>query len=139
MTAFVFVRGATTWWPVNWNEPVDGGSVAAKTIELRFKRTPWGEELAALFRLETVEFINAVATDWRGIADDAGRPVPFDDEAIIEMAHRPAFAEALGPAYLAFIRALPETRQGNSAASLAGGPAANEAVPADGAPTETPA
>ena len=139
MSKFVFVKDATTWWPVQWNEPVDGGGVAPHSIELRFKRTPWGPEVDALYKLDNAAFIRAVATDWRGIEDDAGRPVPFDNSDVVaDMAARPDFGEALGAAYITFLRAVPETRLGNSSASLAGGPVAIEATTADGAPPASP-
>lgn len=139
MGKFVFVRGAVTWWPVKWFEPADGGVTVENTIQLRFKRTPWGEEVDALYKLDVVPFIEAVATDWRGIIDDADRPVAFEADAIAEMAGRPAFGEAVGAAYLEFLRAVPATRLGNSEASLAGGPAAGQELTADGALPATPA
>ena len=137
MSGFVFTRGATTWWPVKWNEPADGGAVVEQSMELRFKRTAW-DKIDALYQQDNFDFLKAVATDWRDIVDDAGRPVTFDDDAIGEMTNRPAFAEAIGATYIAFLRALPETRLGNSATSPAGGPA-EKSEAADGAPAATKA
>ena len=138
---FVFVKGGAIWWPVKWLEPVDGGGTVEQSLEMRFKRLPWDEASAIPFQM-TVEFIQSMATDWRDIVDDAGRPVAFDDAALAEMAGRLAFLEALIAAYFECLRALPETRQGNSDASLAGGPAAKAATApaavADGATAPAP-
>ncbi len=139
---FVFVKGGSVWWPVKWLEPVDGGGTAEQSIEVRFKRLPWEAASAIKFQM-TIDFIRSMATDWRDIVDDAGRPVAFDDDALTEMAGRLAFLEALIAAFFECLRALPETRQGNSEASLAGGPAAGEAAApapvADGATAPVPA
>ena len=132
---FKIVKNAGTWWPVSWAEPLDGGDVASWRIEVKFRREPWSA-FEELFALAGLAFCQRVALDWRGITDDADRPAPLwanpdapaaerlGSDALAEMLSRPAFTEALGATYLAFLRAVPETRQGNSAASPAGGPAA---------------
>lgn len=138
MSKFVFTKGGTVWWPVKWLEPVDGGGAVEQSLQMRFRRLPWSEvETIKLFL--TVDFIRSLATDWRDIIDDADRPVPFEDDALLEMAGRPAFMEALSVAFIDCQRALPETRAGNSEASLAGGPAAGPEPTADGAPAATTA
>lgn len=133
---FVFVKGGSVWWPVKWLEPIDGGGTVEQSIEVKFKRLPWNEASAIPFQM-TVEFIRSMAIDWRDIVDEAGRAVAFDDDALGEMAGRLTFLEALIAAFFEALRALPETRQGNSDPSLAGGPAAGEptalAPVADGA------
>jgi hypothetical protein len=123
MSNFRFVKDATTWWPVRWLEPIDGGSAIEVGIELRFVRKPW-DELTAVYQMTNFDFITHVARDWRGITDDADRPVPFAAEPLAELCQRPNFGEAIGAAYVAFLRALPETRLGNFEASPAGGPEA---------------
>lgn len=123
MAAFKIVKNATHWWPVRWNEPVDGGQVVEQSLEMRFRRLPL-KAARECFTLTDIEFIMRVATDWRDIVDDAERPVPFDDEFIREMVGRPAFMIAMGQAFMAFISGMPETRLGNSVPSPAGGQAA---------------
>lgn len=140
MSAFRIVKGAGTWWPVTWAEPLDGGEVAECQIEVKFRRHPW-ERVDELYKLGNHQFAAEVALDWRGIEDDAGRPAPMfgsegSSDALTEMLSRPAFAVALGAAYVAFLRAQPETRLGNSAASPAGGPAAGGST--DAAPAGSP-
>lgn len=141
MGKFVFVRGGSIWWPVKWLEPVDGGGTVEQSLEMKFKRLPW-DQIDAIYKLDNAQFIAAVATDWRDIIDAEKRPVPFEADAIAEMAGRPAFGEAIGAAFMMCLRALPETRQGNSDPSLAGGPAAGAATApapvADGAIAHVP-
>lgn len=138
MGKFVFVRGGSIWWPVKWLEPIDGGATVEQSLEMKFKRLPWDEASAIPFQM-TVAFIRTIATDWRDIVDDAGRPVAFDDAALAEMAGRLPFLEALIAAFFECLRALPETRQGNFDPSLAGGPAAGAAAaPAPVAAGATP-
>lgn len=127
MGKFVFVRGGSIWWPVKWLEPIDGGGTVEQSLEMKFKRVPW-PDVEALYQLDNEKFITAVATDWKDIIDAEKRPVPFEVDAIAEMAGRPAFAEAIGGAFMKCMRALPETRQGNFDPSLAGGSAAGAAT-----------
>jgi hypothetical protein len=124
MSNFVIKKGATTWWPVSWAEPVDGGETVQCRIEMKFRRLSVEESKAGQPQPGDLGFIKWVAVDWRHITDDAGRAAPFDDETLIEMVARPAFMIAVGEAYNAFLLALPETRLGNSDPSPAGGPAA---------------
>lgn len=137
MSNFVIKKGATTWWPVSWAEPVDGGDTVKCRIELKFRRLGVEESKAGAPQAGDLGFIKWVASDWRDITDDAGRAAPFDDETLIEMVARPAFMIAVGEAYNAFLLALPETRLGNSDPSPAGGPAAGVAT-ADPAALPTP-
>lgn len=135
MSNFVIKKGATAWWPVSWAEPVDGGETVQCRIELKFRRL--SKEEAATVVTEDAAFIRFVATDWRHITDEAGRPAPFDEENVTEMAARPAFSIAVAEAFGAFTQALPETRLGNSDPSPAGGPAAGVKT-ADQPDTATP-
>jgi hypothetical protein len=139
--AFIITKGATTWWPVKWNVPVDGGGVVEVGFEMRFKRIGIAEFQALLAEAQAgvdADFLTKVATDWRGITDDAGRAVPFDAEGRAAMLDVPFVPAAMGTAWQNFFAAVPETRLGNSAPSPDAGPAA-AAETAVGAPPETPA
>lgn len=139
MSRFVFVRGGATWWPVKWLEPVDGGGAVEQSLEMRFRRLPWSEASAIPFAA-SAEFVRALAVDWRDIVDEAGREVPFEESAIVEMAGRLPFVEALVGAFFECLRAAPETRLGNSEPSPAGGQAAGvSTVPAPAAAGAKPA
>lgn len=140
MSGFVIVKGATTWWPVRWNVPVDGGGVQEVGFEMRFKRLG----ITAFNGLQkqpgdevTPEFAEQIATDWRGITDDAGRPVPFDGHGRAAMFDVPFVPGAIYQAWQNCFTATPETRLGNSEASPAAGPAATPA-PATADPAAMP-
>lgn len=141
MSGFVIVKNATTWWPVKWNVPVDGGGVMEVGFEMRFRRIGRAAftELAAR-AAENIDgdFLTDIATDWRGITDDAGRPVPFDDDGRAAMLDVPFVPLAIATAFQNCFLAVPETRLGNSGPSPDAGPAA-AAETAVGAPPATPA
>lgn len=138
--AFVIVKGATTWWPVKWNVPVDGGGVQEVGFEIRFKRIGIDEFQALAKQASAMvdeTFLTAVATDWRGITDDAGRPVPFDAAGRTAMLDVPFVPTAIANAWQRFFMAVPETRLGNSDPSPAAGPV--EATVTAEAPPPVPA
>lgn len=128
MSGFMIVKGATAWWPVKWAEPVDGGGTAECKIEMKFRRLSLEEHQMPVSSDEA--FIKLVASDWRQITDEAGRPAPFNDANINEMILRPAFVTALAEAFSAFTRALPEAPQDKQYPAPEGLPAAG-AVTAD--------
>jgi hypothetical protein len=139
--SFVIVKGATTWWPVKWNVPVDGGGVTEVGFEMRFKRIGIAEFQALLAEAQAGvddSFLTKIATDWRGITDDADRPVLFDAEGRAAMLDVPFVPTAIAVAWQNCFAAVPETRLGNSAPSPDAGPAA-AAETAVGASPATPA
>lgn len=123
MSNFVIKKGATAWWPVKWLEPTEEGDLLPVAIDMKFRRLSVEQSRNGADEPGDLGFIKWVATDWRKITDDAGRPAPFDDENLLEMVARPAFMVAVGEAFNAFLLALPETRLGNSDPSPAGGQA----------------
>lgn len=128
---FIIVKNATTWWPVRWNVPVDGGGVTEVGFDMRFKRLGIAAFTALLEKEVDDSFLTEIATDWRGIADDAGRAVAFDADgraAMLDVAFVPM---AIAAAWQNCFAAAVETRQGNSEPSPADGPAkATEQTPA---------
>lgn len=133
MGAYVIKKSATVWWPVNWKEPGDGGTVVDNTIEMRFRRVP-ASEFEELQKLETapaepgedvhagnLAFIRQIASDWRGIEDEPGKNAAFSDENLRQMLEIEGWAVAVGAAFARCHYATPEIREGNSVASPAGG------------------
>lgn len=138
MGAYVIKKSATVWWPVKWKEPGDGGTVVENTIEMRFRRVTTSE-FAELQQLGTspvtagddvhagnLAFIRQIASDWRGIEDEPGKNAAFSDENLREMLEIEGWAVAVGAAFARCHYATPEIREGNSAASLAGGQGAGQ-------------
>lgn len=123
MANFRIVRSAAVWWPVIWQEAADGGGVEECRIEVKFKRLTISQ-FKAFETKEIAEVLAEVALDWRGIDDDAGRPVPFTPEAVAQLLDMPNLPSALAIAWGRCFAAMPETRLGNSGPSPAGGPAA---------------
>jgi len=120
---FRFEKQAAAWWPVVWTEAVDGGDVREVQIELKFWRKP-SSEADELLKLPNGEFLAAAASGWRGLADEDGEPVPFDDLWRARWLEIPAVPVALVTAWLGFQRGEPARRLGNSGPSAAGGPEA---------------
>jgi hypothetical protein len=135
MSGFRFVKDAAVWWPVRWAEPADGGETVEASIELKFRRVG-ASEAGALAELSNLEFVKAVATDWRGALDEDGRPVPFNDLWLTAWLEIVPVAPAIARAWAQFLNARAEIRAGNSAASPAGGP--GEAEPTAVPPTSKP-
>ena len=135
MSGFRFVKGAAVWWPVRWQEPADGGETREASIELKFRRLGVSEA-EALTQLSNLDFVSAVATDWRGALDEAGKPVPFSAEWVTAWLDIPPVAAAVAQSWARFLSAQPEIRAGNSAASPAGGP--GEAEPTAVPPSSKP-
>lgn len=123
MSNFRFVKNAAVWWPVTIDVPTDGGTVEQQRFELKFKRMTVPES-QGLNDLNAIDFLKAVAIDWRGVEDD-GKPVPFTPEnAVLLLDQQVGLAAAVVNAWTKFWFAEPETRLGNSEPSPAGGPAA---------------
>jgi hypothetical protein len=138
VSAFVIVKGATVWWPVRFPVPLDGGGASEAGFEMRFRRLGIAEFQALLERTVDDSLLTEIATDWRGITDDAGREVPFDAAgraAMLDVPHVPA---AIARAWQNCLAAVPETRLGNFGPSPGAGPERATAA-ADGAPPATPA
>lgn len=135
---YVIKAGAATWWPVKWNEPADGGQVVEQQIEMKFRRVSPArfEELReASSSKDDIWFINAIAADWRGVADEDG-PLAFTEANVRRMLEIQGWALAVGTAFAKCHFAQAETRLGNSEGSPAGGPVA--AAPASTATAAEP-
>ena len=137
--AFRIVKDATSWWTVKWNGVDDDGQVVEQSLELRFARLGNAEFMAMFGPDNTTEnqaLWNRVVRGWRGLQDEAGTDIAWPNDAAVDALLDTAnFPAALGLAYMAFMRALPETRLGNSSPSPAGGRAAADPT---AAPEATP-
>jgi hypothetical protein len=136
---YVIKKNAAVWWPVRWLEPVDGGGVVERQIEMKFRRVGIAEFQAirdAADSEDNLAFFQKVAIDWRGVADEDG-PLAFTAANLARMADIQGWPEAVGLAFARCFSAQAETREGNSAGSPAGGQAA--AAPASTAAADGPA
>lgn len=122
MANFRITPDAGAWWPVRFNQGIDGGHVEEVAFDLKFRRMT-SSEAAKVIKETDADFVLAVATAWRGVTGNDG-PVAFDRTQVALAVDLPGVAEAIGRAWAAFISATPETRLGNFEPSLAGGPAA---------------
>lgn len=136
--SFRIVKDATSWWPVRWDGVAEDGSIVEQSVEVRFARMGRAE-FVAMFgdgnETKNDAMFDRTVRDWRGVEDEDGAALAMTGEAVAALLDTANFPGALVDAYVAFWRALPETRLGNSSPPPAGGPAAAAAT---GAPEATP-
>lgn len=137
---FKLVAERTAWWPVTWKGVTEDGEIVENRIEVKF-RIVGRREFAELFLAEPQEgqsqeeldrrAAERVILDWRGIADENGKPLPFTPELRDQWLDLPMVAVATMEAYARLFAAVPEVREKNSVSSPAPGPAAamGETVP----------
>lgn len=128
---FKLVQNETAWWPVAWNGVAENGSIVENRIEVKF--TILGRsEFKKLFMADTAEddddrdraVAERIMQDWRGVADEDGKPLPFTPEFRDMWLDIAAVPTAVIQAYTRLLLAAPEVREKNSAASPAPGPVA---------------
>jgi hypothetical protein len=98
--AFVRKKSATFKWPVTVESPVDGGRFESETFDAVFKRIG-RSEFQKLIDKGDLELVEAVLSGWEGIADEAGKEVPFTKGTLKEMLDDPYFTKGIIAAYLA--------------------------------------
>lgn len=86
--AFVRKKVKTFKWPVNVEEPADGGVFETTSFDATFKRVGRAE-FAKLGSKSDLELLQAVLVGWEGIEDEAGKAIPFSADAIKEFADDP--------------------------------------------------
>lgn len=142
------------WCPVKWTDYDAEGEPCECEIEFRFlrhDRVRMGEiyddaTAAGLAQSESgkaslrmfgdaaadLAFIKATADDWRGLGVQKGNgppePPPFNDATLRLLLKKHGFSEAYGRAHIAFVRAQPEIRRGNSKTSPDGGRATDPKI-----------
>ena len=82
--AFIRKKVKTFKWPINVQEPIDGGTFDTSTFDATFKRVGRAE-FAKLSDKSEFELLKAVLVGWDGIDDEAGKPVPYSLEAAKEL------------------------------------------------------
>lgn len=135
---FVLSPETTAWWPVTWDAVAEDGTVYTASCEVRFARID-RHEVNRLLNLDglsapaeaalgdaaaDVSVIRRIARDWRGIVDEAGKPLAFTDEALALFLCDPPRSVAIVGAYIGFMAAPRQVREKNSAASPVAGPEA---------------
>jgi hypothetical protein len=75
---FKIVQKRTVTWPVTVNIPMDGGKLSKQTFQAEF-------EVATQDQLDEwvragVDVLDMVFQGWKGVADEAGTELPFNDE-----------------------------------------------------------
>jgi len=89
------------WWPVTVHlpDPNAAGKLRAESFEGRFVMTSH-DELADLEAGGQEQLIAAILTDWRGVDDEDGTPLPFSDAALRRCLAFQHFRIAVYRAYL---------------------------------------
>ncbi len=96
--AFIRKKSRTFKWPVNVEEPTDGGTFETSTFDAVFKRVGRAE-FAKLSEKGDLDLLKAIVTGWEGISDEAGKDIPFSIEALKEFADDPYWIRGVLKAY----------------------------------------
>lgn len=96
--AFVRKKVKTFKWPVNVEEPADGGVFETTSFDATFKRIGRAE-FAKLGSKSDLELLQAVLVGWEGIDDEAGKAIPFSADVIKEFADDPYWIRGVLKAY----------------------------------------
>ena len=79
---------------------VDGGRFESETFDAVFKRIG-RSEFQKLIDKGDLDLVETVLTGWEGIADEAGKELPFTKSTLKEMLDDPYFTRGIIAAYLA--------------------------------------
>ena len=96
--AFVRKKVKTFKWPVNVEEPSDGGTFETTTFDAVFKRLGRAEFLKLSEKSE-FDLLKAIIAGWEGIEDEAGKAVPFSIETVREFSDDPYWIRGVLKAY----------------------------------------
>ena len=103
--AFIRKKVKTFKWPVNVEEPSDGGTFETTTFDAVFKRLPqtrireiW--DLIQAGELNDDELCAEVLTGWKGSQDAKGEEVRFSEKAKADLLNVPLVAAAVVTAWL---------------------------------------
>lgn len=96
--AFVRKKVKTFKWPVEVEEPADGGVFETSKFDAIFKRVP-RSEFKKLADKGDFELLKAVMTGWDGIEDEDGKAVPFTQAVMKEFADDPYWIRGVLKSY----------------------------------------
>ena len=97
--AFVRKTVKTFKWPVNVEEPSDGGTFSTSTFDAVFRRVGRAE-FARLSNKGDMALLKAILTDWDEMEDEAtNTSIPFSMEAVKEFADDPYWMRGVLKAY----------------------------------------
>lgn len=124
-------------WPVAVEVVSPSGDIEVQRATLIFERIGQ-QEFNCLFgtdgspAADNLAIARRVVRGWKDIVDDAGKPLPFTDDALLALLDFPGFPAALGRAYVAFHLASREARDealGKSPGSGQAGAGSTTATP----------
>ena len=96
--SFVLSEERRVFWPVIINEPVDGGKVQRRKIELQFRIVDcddWDESGESI-----LDALMNNITGWKGIELQDRTPVEFSDEALMSLLKLPYARTAIWNTYI---------------------------------------
>jgi hypothetical protein len=121
--AFVLSKSDTYDWPVRITLATDGGKRTVETLDVNFRRLPQSRitelvkqaRAAELGRDDDVvmddrEAAREIIAGWDGVVDDAGKPVPYSEAALVQLLEIPTVA---GQIVTAWFESLKEGKRKN--------------------------
>ena len=121
--AFVLSKSDTYDWPVRITLATDGGKRTVETLDVNFRRLPQSRitelvkqaSAAELGRDDDVvmddrEAAREIIAGWDGVVDDAGKPVPYSEAALVQLLEIPTVA---GQIVTAWFESLKEGKRKN--------------------------
>ena len=121
--AFVLSKSDTYDWPVRITLATDGGKRTVETLDVNFRRLPQSRitelvkqaRAAELGRDDDVvmddrEAAREIIDGWDGVVDDAGKPVPYSEAALVQLLEIPTVA---GQIVTAWFESLKEGKRKN--------------------------
>tara|TARA_B100001939_G_C16908849_1_gene603627 strand:+ start:897 stop:1223 length:327 start_codon:yes stop_codon:yes gene_type:complete len=96
--AFIRKRVKSFKWPVEVEEPADGGVFETSKFDAVFKRVP-RSEFQKLADKGDLELLKAVLVGWDGIEDEDGKAVPFSQATMKEFSDDPYWIRGVLSAY----------------------------------------
>jgi hypothetical protein len=96
--AFVRKKVKTFKWPVEVEEPADGGVFETSKFDGVFKRLP-RSEFTKLAEKGDLDLIKSILVGWDGIEDEDGKPVAFSQAVLKEFADDPYWIRGVLKSY----------------------------------------
>jgi hypothetical protein len=107
--AFVRKKVKVFSWPVNIEEPSDGGTFDTVTFDAKFKRVG-RKEFQKLGEKGELDLLKVIMVGWEGIQDEDGKELPFSIEAMRDLSDDPYWIRGVLKAYTETFEG---ARQGN--------------------------